>query len=208
VLTGSVSRAADDDTVIALRARLTGLEEVPPIFTPATGTFRGTLSPDKTTLTFRLTWHDLRALAQVAHIHFGQRRVAGGVMIFLCGGGGQPACPERTTALIEGTAMAANVTGLTGQGIAAGDFAAAVEAILTGQIYVNVHSTLFSSGESRGQVRAHEKELEIRRRHARGTSEPRRDWRSWGCVRHECKGTLCQPGERVRQRLPCPSYVR
>jgi hypothetical protein len=33
-------------------------------------------------------------------------------MLFLCGGGGQSACPERTTALMEGTA--ANVTGLTG----------------------------------------------------------------------------------------------
>jgi hypothetical protein len=76
-LPGAVSRAADADLELTLRARLTGLEEVPPIFTPASGRFDGTLSPDKTTLTFRLTWRDLRAPAQVAHMHFGPRRVAG-----------------------------------------------------------------------------------------------------------------------------------
>jgi hypothetical protein len=159
-LPGAISRAADDGAVITLRARLTGLAEVPPIFTPAAGTFHGTLSPDKTALTFRLTWRHLRAPAQVAHIHFGQRRVAGGVMIFLCGGGNQPACPTETTAQLEGTATAANVTGPAGQGIDPGDFAAAVEALLTGQTYVNVHSTLFPNGEIRGQVRVHEQQAE------------------------------------------------
>ena len=159
-LPGAVSRAADNDTVITLRARLTGLEEVPPIFTPGSGTFQGTLSPDRNTLTFRLAWRDLRSPAQVAHIHFGQRRVNGGVMLFLCGGGNQPACPAETTAQIKGTATAANVTGPAGQGIDPGDFAAAVEALLTGQTYVNVHSTLFPNGEVRGQVRVHEQQPE------------------------------------------------
>jgi hypothetical protein len=152
-LTGVLNRATADEAELTLRARLTGLEEVPPIFTPGSGTFHGTLSPDRSTLTFRLAWRDLRAPAQVAHIHFGQRRVAGGVMLFLCGGGNQPACPAQMTAEIEGTATAANVTGPEGQGIAPGDFEAAVEAILTGQTYVNVHSRLFPGGEVRGQVR-------------------------------------------------------
>jgi CHRD domain len=159
-LPSAIGHAADADLGITLRARLTGLAEVPPIFTPATGTFQGTLSPDKTTLTFRLTWRDLRAPAQVAHFHFGQRRVAGGVMVFLCGGGNQPACPTETTAEIEGTATAANVTGPAAQGIDPGDFAAAVEAILTGQTYVNVHSTLFPNGEIRGQVRVRHEGVE------------------------------------------------
>jgi len=43
--------------------------------------------------------------------------------------------------------------------VALEDFAAAVEAILTGPTYVHVHSTLFIAGELRGQVRAHEKGL-------------------------------------------------
>jgi hypothetical protein len=159
-LTGSVSRAADDDTVITPRARLKGLKEVPPIFIPGRGTFHGTLSADRTTLTFRLAWSDLRAPAQVAHIHFGLRRVTGGVMIFLCGGCNQPARPADTTAQIEGVANADNVTGPTAQGISVGDFAAAVQAILTGETYANVHTTLFPGGEIRGPVRVYEKEPE------------------------------------------------
>jgi CHRD domain len=152
-LTGGLHRAAADEAELTLRARLTGLEEVPPIFTPGSGTFQGTLSPDRNTLTFRLAWRDLRSPAQVAHIHFGQRRVNGGVMLFLCGGGNQPVCPAQTTAAIEGTATAANVTGPAGQGIDPGDFTAAVQALLTGQTYANVHSELFPGGEVRGQVR-------------------------------------------------------
>ena len=72
----------------------------------------------------------------------------------------QPACPMETTAQIEGTATAANVTGPANQGIDPGDFADAVEAILTGQTYANVHSTLFPNGEIRGQVRVGLKVLE------------------------------------------------
>jgi hypothetical protein len=61
---------------------------------------------------------------------------------------------------MEGTAPAANVTGPPGQGIAAGDFAAAGEVILTGPTSVPAHSTLCTGGELRGHVRAHAKERE------------------------------------------------
>ena len=59
---------------------------------------------------------------------------------------------------ITGTFGAANVTGPTGQGIAAGDFASAMEAVLEGNAYVNIHTaapTGFPGGEARGQVRTH-----------------------------------------------------
>jgi hypothetical protein len=50
-------------------------------------------------------------------------------MIFLCGGGGQPACPATIEASITGTITAANVIGPTVQGIAPADLDSALEAV-------------------------------------------------------------------------------
>ena len=74
-------------------------------------------------------------------------------MIFLCGGGGQPACPAATSGTITGMITAANVTGPTGQGIAVGDLTSALEAVREGNAYANMHTDNFKGGEIRGQVR-------------------------------------------------------
>lgn len=136
-------------------AVLLGDNEVPPNNTPATGTFRmevddSTATP---TITFTLTYANLSTTPTVSHLHFGQFNVAGGVMIFLCGGGGQPACPTATSGTITGTITPANVTGPTAQGINAGDLASALEAVQDGESYANLHSTKFPGGEIRGQLR-------------------------------------------------------
>ena len=89
----------------------------------------------------------------MSHIHFAQFNVAGGVMIFLCGGGGQPACPATTSGTIEGTITPANVTGPAAQGITAGDLASALKVIGDGEGYANLHTTAFPGGEIRGQIR-------------------------------------------------------
>jgi hypothetical protein len=74
-------------------------------------------------------------------------------MIFLCGGGGQPACPAATSGTITGTIVAANVTGPAAQGIDPGDLTSALEAVDEGNSYANMHTTKFPGGEIRGQVR-------------------------------------------------------
>ena len=74
-------------------------------------------------------------------------------MIFLCGGGNQPACPAATSGNITGTITAANVTGPTGQGIAVGDLDSALAEVRAELSYANMHTTLFPGGEIRGQVR-------------------------------------------------------
>ena len=138
--------AADTDT---FSAKLAGDNEVPPNNTPATATFKVNIG---TTITFTITYANLTTPLLFAHFHFAPTKVAGGVMIFLCGGGGQPSCPTTLSGTITGTITAANVTGPAPQGINAGDLTSALEAVREGNSYVNMHTTKFPAGEIRGQV--------------------------------------------------------
>jgi hypothetical protein len=135
----------------AIAASLSGAEEVPPINTAGTGVFEMTIQQG--TITFSLTFSDLSSPLSVAHLHFAPSKVAGGVMIFVCGGGGQPDCPAATEGTITGIITAANVTGPSAQGIAAGDLDSALEAVRNSLAYINMHTTNFTGGEIRGQVR-------------------------------------------------------
>jgi CHRD domain-containing protein len=144
--------AAKDDDAIVLKTSLRGINEVPPNNTPATGSFVATIHPDGT-INFTLTYSNLTTTPLFSHIHFGRNDVNGGVMIFLCGGDAQPACPTTTSATITGTITSANVVGPAPQGVTAGDLATALRVINERQGYVNLHSTKFPGGEIRGQLR-------------------------------------------------------
>ena len=131
-------------------ATLLGDNEVPPINTAGTASFQ--MDASTSTISFKISFSGLSSSLTLAHLHFAPTKVAGGVMIFLCGGGGQPACPAVTSGTITGTITAANVTGPTAQGIAAGDLTSALEAVGEGNAYANMHTTNFPGGEIRGQV--------------------------------------------------------
>ena len=131
-------------------ATLSGSKEVPPINTDGTGQFDMTVSGG--TITFTLTFSGLSSSLTLAHLHFAPTNVAGGVMIFLCGGGGQPDCPATTEGTITGTITTDNVTGPATQGIDLGDLGSALAAVRNRLSYVNMHTTNFGTGEIRGQV--------------------------------------------------------
>jgi len=132
-------------------ANLAGENEVPPINTAGSGALR--MEKVGSDITFSLSFSDLSSALTMAHLHFAPPKVAGGVMIFLCGGGGQPDCPAVTSGTITGTITAANVTGPTTQGIDIGDLDSALKAVRAGLAYANMHTTNFAGGEIRGQVR-------------------------------------------------------
>jgi hypothetical protein len=132
-------------------ARLRGYAEVPATASTATGQLQLALSEDGQSLSYELTYAGLSGPALFAHIHFGQRRVNGGVVAFLCGGGGKPACPG-TGGTVRGTIAASDIVGPAAQGIAPGEFAKVLRALRHGVIYANVHSPAFPAGEIRGQV--------------------------------------------------------
>jgi hypothetical protein len=136
-----------------LTANLRGFQETPAISTTGKGNFRAVVNTDGT-ISFRLQYaiEPVSGVnVTVAHIHIGQPGVAGGVVIFFCGGGGKPAC-ESPSGTIEGTITANDVLALPAQGIEAGALDEVLHAIRAGAAYANVHSTRFPGGEVRGQI--------------------------------------------------------
>jgi CHRD domain len=149
---GSYALAKNDDNGVA-KARLNGYNEVVgpgSISTVGRGKFRARIDKSGQKITYKLTY-TLENPATVAHLHFAQQHVGGGIIAFLCGGGSKPACPSPG-GTVEGTITPADIIGPDGQGIEAGSFAEAVRAIRAGAVYANVHSTRWPAGEIRGQL--------------------------------------------------------
>lgn len=139
-----------------LEARLVSLNQVPAVLATGKGRFEAEIEQDGT-ISYRLSYKDMSGPVVQAHIHFGATKTNGGVMVFLCGGP-KAACP--TSGTVTGTITAADVSVLPAtngdsvipQGIAPGDLAGMLEAIRSGNSYVNVHTSNFPNGEIRGQV--------------------------------------------------------
>lgn len=147
--------AAADAQNRNFRGALVGFQEVPAISTAAGGRFQARISDDGAAIHYRLSYRALEGDVSMAHIHFGQKSVNGGVAAWLCSNVGTPGvqpCPAPP-ATISGILMAADVIGPASQGIAAGEFAELVRAIRAGAAYVNVHTSTFPGGEIRSQLR-------------------------------------------------------
>jgi len=162
LLTLTTTATSANETTFGARAMLTGFQEVPPKLTDGAGSFKATVSGSS--IAFTLTYSGLSTPAFMSHLHFGQRAVNGGVFVWLCGTlGGKPACPDGTTtpATVTGTITAADVVAIApDQGVSAGDFAAVIRILQSGDAYVNVHTARFPGGEIRGQVSAAESDGE------------------------------------------------
>src|SRR5687767_4363417 len=76
-------------------ARLRGANEVPAWITTATGSFSARLDGNEIDYTLQYNVPPEDGSVLFSHIHVGQRNVNGGVAVFLCGGGGKPACPAQ-----------------------------------------------------------------------------------------------------------------
>lgn len=132
------------------KAHLTGYQETPSsLSTTGRGSFRVKVRSDG--LHYTLRYEDLEADATQAHIHLGQKATSGGVIAFLCGGGGKDPCPARE-GTVEGVIRASDVSGPATQGIAPTELAEVIRALRHGAVYANVHTTKYTGGEIRGQV--------------------------------------------------------
>ena len=145
-----------------LRAELESSEEVPAVSSPASGQFRAKVIKN-TSIEYTLSYKGLEADATQSHIHIGQRSVNGGIVVFLCSGTSvdptslAPQCPARE-GTVTGTLTSANLAPnaqAQGQGIEGetANFAELLKAIRDDVAYVNVHTTKFTGGEIRGQIK-------------------------------------------------------
>jgi hypothetical protein len=136
------------------------------ILSPGTGTLQLSLDKKNQTVTYTITYTPMSSPVTQAHIHFGKKRVSGGIMVFFCTNNGNgppttpptPLCPNPPDPLtVTGTWTPANVVAVPGQNIpTAGNFDALVAALESDTAYGNIHTANFTSGEIRGQIRRSE----------------------------------------------------
>ena len=148
------------------QANLIGFQEVPAVSSVAQGKFRAVIVSD-TQIDFELTYSGLEGNITQAHIHFGQRGVAGGITLWLCGTAtntgpsGTQTCPQTASGLtaVTGSLTPANIVGPAAQLIneagstPASEFAQILKAMRAGVTYANVHSSKVTGGEIRGQIK-------------------------------------------------------
>jgi hypothetical protein len=152
-IVGGSYMLADSGSEHSFRARLTGFQEVPTNSTAGRGEFQAKLDSSGTQLSYELEYSGLEGgTATAAHVHIGARGTNGGVMFFLCGGGGKPACPA-VAGRVTGVVTMADILGPAAQGIALGEFGEALRTMRAGVAYANVHTTpMWPGGEIRGQI--------------------------------------------------------
>lgn len=122
---------------------LSGANEVPPVTSTGTGTFRATASTNS--LAYTLSASGTATNITLAHIHSGAAGANGPVVanIYLGGGTGIAALNQ------SGVITQADLVGPM-----AGDMAAFMSALRAGTLYVNVHTVANPGGELRAQFPA------------------------------------------------------
>ncbi|HEX6828033.1 MAG TPA: CHRD domain-containing protein, partial [Burkholderiales bacterium] len=134
-------------------ASLSGTDEVPANTSVSTGHFVFNFVGAGVANPYTLRYAGLEGAVTMSHIHIGQAGVNGAITIWLCQTAAAPApaavaaatpqCPLTATATVTGTISAAQVLGIAGQLVNAGDLnEVIVRGLRAGNAYVNVHSSL------------------------------------------------------------------
>jgi hypothetical protein len=127
---------------ITLRASLDGSQEVPPVLTAGTGTATLDLNGGQRQILVTLTFSGLTGSPDAAHIHVGGPGEDGPIMINLATTGFST---PHTVILTSIDLVLQPAEGIN-------TFDDAINALLSGNAYVNVHTPTYPEGEIRGQV--------------------------------------------------------
>jgi hypothetical protein len=112
--------------LVYLHATLNGAQEVPPTTSTATGLGCYSFDPSTNIISYNITFSGLVGAETAAHFHTGAPGIAGPVIVALPLGS-----PKVGTAALT---------------------PAQVALLLAGNVYTNIHSTVFPGGEIRGQM--------------------------------------------------------
>ena len=123
-------------------AQLSGANETPGIITGAGGTATITLNTATQAVTYRIDVYNMPSGTTASHFHVSGPGVAGPIVVGFT--------VQQNIFSISGTATAADLQPRQAQGI--GSWEDFIQALVLGQVYVNVHSTVNPGGEIRGQV--------------------------------------------------------
>lgn len=141
----TMTSAAAQAQTVELSALLSGSNEVPGVLTGAGGTATVTVNTATQEVTYKVDVFNLPSGATAAHFHVGGPGLAGPVVVNF-------SVPQNISNdfTISGRATASDLVPRQTQGI--GSWDDFIQALLLGQIYVNVHSAVNGGGEVRGQV--------------------------------------------------------
>jgi hypothetical protein len=118
---------------VRLTTTLSGANEVPPSGSAGTGTGTITLNGAQNSVLVNVTYASLGSAVTASHVHAGTPATAGGTIII------------DFAALGTASPIAGRINSIS---------AATVESMVSGNSYINVHTTNFGGGEIRGQLAA------------------------------------------------------
>lgn len=131
-------------SIITLEANLSGLNQVPPNASPASGLATISYDDIAATISYEVIFSGLLSPAFAAHIHLGAAGTNGPVLLPF------PSVPGVTSGSFSGAFSIADLIPKPALGVET--IAQAVAAGLNGQLYVNIHDATFPGGEIRGQL--------------------------------------------------------
>ena len=129
-----------------LMASLTGDQEVPSNASLGSGTATFTINDLLNQIDVMLSFQGLTAPATAAHIHVGPVGISGPIILPLVG------FPGTVSGNYSTILTAANLIPRPANGI--NTFSDALNAMMAGGTYVNIHNIVFPGGEIRGQIPA------------------------------------------------------
>jgi len=132
--------------VLNFRAHLSGENEVPPVWTDASGQAIFQLNKEGTELSYKLIVDSIENVL-MSHIHLAPAGQNGPVVVWLYPSSAPPVLlPGMTSGILaEGVITDANLAGITLMDL--------IDAFYAGGAYVNVHTSQNRGGEIRGQIK-------------------------------------------------------
>ena len=149
LLKGVQSGMSSNAATMNFRAHLSGMNEVPSNESMATGQAIFMVNKEMTEVKYRLIVANLENV-RMAHIHAAPAGVNGGVVAWLYPSMPPPVTIEGTTngILAEGTLTSESLSGSL-EGMEISDL---VNLMKSAEVYVNVHTDQYPTGEIRGQI--------------------------------------------------------